>query len=230
MSQATSQFTHLPELIRLILLHDENIDLNMAIEKSNRLTKLQGDKMMGVIRKIILKTIGPELLVETIKRDIGLDDVRSKKLALDLLSKRFLPMEWYIGKVQPLIQQLGGNVAEALAEARQRYPEVYAPKQEPASPTIDATTTEEHPILRNFDDKATTLKGQADILLRLTGLSSQIEAGVAQGRFEQDESERLMQELDAVSYAVNTKDLNPFEVNSIKRKIRKIISRVEGSA
>lgn len=224
-TKTANPFRDLPALMKTIIDKDISAEMNMTIEQANGLTPTQGDRMMGVIRKVILKTIGPEQLVETIKRDVNLDDERAKKLALDLLMKRFLPMEWYIGKVQPLIQQLGGNIAESLAEARQRYPEVYSPKPTAAGPT--AEVSQDHPILKNFDERATTLKGQADILLRLTGLSSQIEAAVAAGRLTQPDGERLMQDLDAVSYAVNTQDLNPFEINSIKRKIRKIIARVE---
>ncbi|MBI2984256.1 MAG: hypothetical protein HYY50_01380 [Candidatus Kerfeldbacteria bacterium] len=228
MPEPTNPFAQLPSLMQQVLNHEENIDVNMAIEQSNGLTAKQGDQMMGVIRKIILKVMKPAELVATIKQDIVLDDDRAKKLALDLLGRRFLPMEWYIGKVQPLIHELGGNVAEYLAEVKKLYPEVYAPAQAPT--TVPSPTDTEHPLLRDFDQRVSSLKGKGEILLRLTGLSSQVEEAVKAEQLEPDAGERMMQELDAMSYAVNTQDLNPFEINSLKRKLRRILSQLSATA
>lgn len=215
--------------MKQVLYHEENNDLNRAIKEQHHLSETQGEVMMEIIRKVILQVITPNALAETIQREVGLNTDQSQALALDLLSKRFLPMEWYLGPIQPLIHELGGNVTEALAEAQQRYPEVYNPQQQEESYDL---TGEEEPsamtaaMLENFEDRIGTMRGKADILLRLTGLSTEVETMMQSGALDQETGNRMMRDLEAVSYAVNTQDLNPFEVNSIKRKIKKVLAQL----
>lgn len=215
-------FSKLPDLMKQILLHDENTEINIAIKEKNRLSNEQRDKMMGVIRKVILQTIRPDDLVITLKQDLNLNEDRAKKLALDLLGERFLPMEFHIGPVRPLIEQLGGNVNEYLVQARQRYPEVYAPKLAPSP----ENPTGENSLLRNFENKIETARGRADLLLRLTGLAGQIDEMMKKEILNQAAGEELLRSLDTLSFAVNTQDLNPLEVQSLKRRLRKVLSRL----
>lgn len=226
--QPTSPFVSLPPLMQQVLDHEENIDVNMAVENDNGLSRQQGDAMMGVIRKIILKIIAPAALVETIKRDVGLADERAKKLALDLLGRRFLAMQWYIGNVEGLIEQLGGRVEPYLTEAKRRYPEVFAPSEKTlaaAEPAAEPSTPDDG-LLRDFDRRITTAGGRAEILFRLTALGARLDALMADGALSQSDGESLMKQLDAVSYAVNTQDLNPFEVQSIKRRLTRLMRQI----
>lgn len=217
-------FGKLPDLMKQVIDHDENSEINVAIEAKNRLSKDQGDRMMEVIRQVILQTIRPDELVATLQRDLAIDETKAKKLALDLLGERFLPMEFHIGPVRPLIEQLGGNVNEYLVQARQRYPEVYAPKTEPT--TAASTDDSEHPLLRNFDAKVESARGRADLLLRLTGLAGRIDNLMKSEKLSQADGEEAMRNLDTLSYAINTKDLNPLEVQSLKRRLRKVLARL----
>lgn len=218
-------FGKLPDLMKSVIDHEENSEINSAIESKNKLTADQGDAMMGVIRSIILQTIRPDELVSVIQRDVKLDEPQAKKLALDLLGERFLPMEFYLGPVRPLIEQLGGNVNEYLVQARQRYPEVYAPKSETPKPS-EGETGAEPQLLQNFNEKVETPRGRADILLRLTGLAGQVDELMKAEKLPQADGEALLRDLDTLSYAVNTKDLNPLEVQSLKRRLRKVLGSI----
>jgi hypothetical protein len=218
-------FGKLPDLMKSVIDREENSEINSAIESKNKLTAAQGDAMMGVIRSIILQTIRPDELVSVIQRDIHLDEPQAKKLALDLLGERFLPMEFYLGPIRPLIEQLGGNVNEYLVQARQRYPEVYAPKTETPKPS-EGETGSEPQLLQNFNEKVETPRGRADILLRLTGLAGQVDELMKAEKLPQADGEALLRDLDTLSYAVNTKDLNPLEVQSLKRRLRKVLGRI----
>lgn len=232
-------FGKLPELLKQVIDHEENSQINADIEKVNGLTSEQGDKMMDVIRKVILKVILPSALVTTIQHDINLDEEKAKKLALDLLGRRFLPMQWYIGNVEGLIKELGGDVEHYAAEARKNYPEVYAPD---ANMSAETTTVEVRPqtqsatavdtdanepvIVRDIGEKLATSKGRAGVLLHLVGLSQQVEAAGKSGKFTAKETEELLRGLDALSYAVNTQDLNPLEIAAIKRRLKNILAKV----
>ena len=227
-----SPFTNLPPLLKTIIDKEETVDVNIEIANSNKLTDEQGDKMMGVIRKILFKTITPRELLETVKHDIGLSDAKAKVLTLDLLGRRFLPMEWYIGDVKSLIKEMDGDVERFLVEAQQRYPEVYAPqeaKTETDSEEVETILDNEPPILRDFEDRLTSFRGRAEILLRLTGLSGDVEEAMKTGALTKEAGEKLLQQLDSLSYAINTKDLNPFEVQSLHRKLSKVLQQIPQS-
>ena len=240
MATQANPFSQLPDLLWNMLVRVETIDINIDIATQNKLTEAQGKGMMGVIRKIILKSITPRELLDTIRRDItGLNDQQAKKLALDLLGRRFLPMQWYIGNVEQLILELGGKVDEYLVVAKKIYPEVYAQNMTPtglvsavpprmktvttAEVVVDAATLEKHPVLHNFDERVGSLKGRAEVLLRLTGLSSEVEEAMKAKKVTEAEGEQLLKTLDGLSYAVNTKDLNALEVEALRRGIKKVL-------
>ena len=228
----TSAFTALPDLMKSIIDREESAEINVDIVEKNRLSDDQGQEMMGVIRKIILRTITPRELLDTIRRDVkGLSDEQARKLALDLLGRRFLPMEWFIGNVENLIKELGGNLEIYQAEARKIYPEVYeiGATEKPAAKSVTTGSLVEHPILKEFDERLGTFKGKAEVLLRLTGLSSEVEQAVKDGKILPAEGDRLLKQLDGISYAVNTQDLNALEVESLKRGIRKVLRALNKS-
>lgn len=229
-------FGNLPDLMKSILTHDVNTDINIEIKNAAGLTNDQRDVMMGIIRKIILKTINPSQLLAAIQNDIKLAPPKAKKLALDLLGRRFLPMQFYVGNVEGLIKELGGDLEKYQAEARKNYPEVYDPNfgkttaEEPASEDLESGIKIEPSILHSIDERLQTNGGRAEVLLRLTGVSEEIEGAMKSGKITQDEGQKILHSLDALSYAVNTQDLNPLEVAAIKRKLKSVLAKLESAA
>lgn len=242
MDEPINPFSQLPALLKKVLEHEENIDINIDICRSMQLNDDQSTALMGVIRKVIFKTIRPEEVVAALKKDLELGEQQAKKLALDLLGRRFLVMQWYIGNVEAEIAKLGGDVVKYDAEARKLYPEVYEPhaqdqehvqevEQHEETPAIETPSTsetgeQEPTILRAIDDRLTTNKGRAEILLRMTALSQQIETAGKSGALNETQTGELLHGLDALSYAVNTQDLNPLEIAAIKRRLKSILSKV----
>jgi homoserine acetyltransferase len=47
------------------------------------------------------------------------------------------------------------------------------------------------------------------------------------GKVPTADGQKIMQQLDAISYAVNTQDLNQFEVQTIKRRLTKVLAQIE---
>lgn len=216
-------YANFPPLLRQVLSSRALVEILMDIGKQYHLTKPEQKVMVLLVDEIVIQQEQPKNLVERIQHDMGLEEDKAQNVAKDLLGRVFLPMEWYLGSIEPLLHELGGNVGEYTAEARQRFPEVYAPVQQPPEQQAEAAL---HPLLENFEDKVSTLRGKADILLRLTGLSTDVEDLMHNNQLSQEEGERMMRDLEAVSYAVNTQDLNPFEVSSIKRKIKKVLDHL----
>jgi hypothetical protein len=158
-----------------------------------------------------------------------MEPATAKKFTIDFLGKICLPMQWYIGNVEGLIKELGGNVANYIDEAQRIFPEVYEIKTAPPQPTIASVQpilANEPPILHNLEEKLTTNKGRAGILLHLTNLSLQIEQRVAAKNLTVEAGQELIHGLDSLSYAVNTKDLNPLEIAAIKRKILSVLIKL----
>lgn len=262
MSATSNILAKLPTLMKQILLHDEVVETNEAIISEHQLNDHQAVAMIGVIRKIILQTITPSGLVDALVKDLGLELEKAKALALDLLGRRFIPMEWYIGGVSEEIRKLGGDPIRFEAEAKKIYPEVYQPTTVDEVPTsltpaewssrlpnpynddgserqlsteqsLLATDQESNPathteptILHQLDERLTTTKGRAEILLRLTAVSQQIESAMHSGGLTETKGQDLLHTLDALSYAVNTKDLNPLEINAIKRRLKSVLGQL----
>lgn len=226
-------FAGLPDLIQKILVHEENTDANIEIQEKHALSGEQGNAMMKIIREVILKTLAPQDLVSALQSQLHLDSNTATSMARDLLALRFLPMEWYIGPVQPILHQLGGDVDAALERAAKIYPEVYAPAQpvEGDQPLLAPSAPEDtYHLLNEFDTWIETPKGKAEILLRLTNLSIRVENASRDGRIPEAEGQKLLGDLDAVSYAINTQDLSSFETHTLRRQVEKFLTAIEGRA
>lgn len=256
----TNILPKLPNLMQQILLHDEVADTNSAIIEQHQLNEDQAVAMIGVIRKVILQTIQPAELVSALVHDLGISAEQARPLALDLLGRRFMPMEWYLGGVSEEIRRLGGDPIAFEAEAKRIYPEVYSPQhldqvalqrtaaqlaEDLPSPYNDdgserdlrtdealtetaseQTSVAEPTILHHIDERLTSTKGRAEILLRMTALSQQVEQAAKTGALNDKESQDLLHTLDSLSYAVNTQDLNPLEINAIKRRLKSVVSKI----
>lgn len=236
MSSTVNILAQVPDLMKAILDHDENADINMAIEDKHKLSPKQCDAMMAVMREVILQTVEPSRLVAVLQKELELDEPKAKALALDLLGWRFLPMEWYLGPIEPLIRELGGDPKGYIYLIAPIYPEVYgdmlaemqeAEQSESQSSEQTASAEKQEPtILHSIDDRLTTNKGRAEVLLRLTALSQQIEEAGKAKTLNENEAQELMHSLDTLSYAVNTQDLNPLEIAAIKRRLKNILAKL----
>ncbi len=214
----------LPPLMKTILANPALVDNSIALGEQYHLEPWQETQLMAIERGVIIQRI-PVVNIPNEIRKLGLGPDETTKLTLDFLGRIILPMEWHVGGVQMLIKQLGGRVEEYLYNGRQQFPEVYAPKTE--TPVVaGADSKKNHPLLQNFEDKVDTSRGRADLLLRLTGLAGQVDELMKTEKLSQADGEEVLRNLDTLSYAVNTQDLNPLEVQSLKRRLRKVLGRL----
>ncbi len=220
------KLSQLPDLLKSVLGHEETADLNVEMIDRHHLSGDQVSALLNLLQLVIMQILSPADLLMRVQQDLHLDPTRAKALTLDVLGLRLLPMEWYIGPVQPTITQLGGNPEMYLKRLRTIYPEVYSPKA-PAELSETPTSSSHPTLLNNFEDRLTSFKGRAEVLLRLTGLSSELEEMMKDNQLASNDGQQLMQQLDAITYAVNTQDLNAFEVQSIKRRLTKILERID---
>lgn len=216
----------LPPLMRAVINNPALIENMIAIAEQYELTPKQQDDLMAIERAVIIQQL-PVGKVPSEIQQLGVASKNVNGLIQDFLGRIVMPMSWHVGSVDAVIQQLGGRTEEYLYHARRQFPEVYTPQLAPS--TENETTETEHPLLRNFDDKVETPRGRADILLRLTGLASQIDEMMNSEAINQAEGEELLRSLDTLSYAINTKDLNPLEIQSLKRRLRKVLGRLSES-
>ena len=70
------------------------------------------------------------------------------------------------------------------------------------------------------------VRGRAEILLRLTGLSSVVEAAMGGNRVSKDEGEQLMASLDDAATIINTRDLSPLEVEALRRRLQRLVKQI----
>lgn len=226
-------YEKLPDLMHRVLNHREIPARNIELGAKYKLTPAQQRLLVLNESAMIIQDYPPRQLTDHLRIELKLDDAKARALAADVLGYIFLPMEWFLGKIQPLIKDLGGDVDHYLAAAKKTWPEVYAgpgaPPVPPAKPTLTISPEEmeaimaKHPIMEDFDSRVGSFKGRAEVLLRLTGLSVEVEEAVKSNKITQEQGEQLLRQLDALSYAVNTKDLNALEVEALRRGIKKVL-------
>ncbi len=222
----------LPPLMRQILNNEALVSQAITLGEKYHLSPQQETALMEIEREVIAQNLKVIDIEMRIRNSLQIDATLSQQIARDFLGMIILPMEWYLGPVQPLIQKLGGQTEIYFDQAKKNFPEIY--RQSPTSQPIQteqgilskATSTISPAILENFDDRLTSFKGRAEVLLRLTGLSSHLEEMMKNKQVSTEEGQQLMQQLDSISYAVNTQDLNQFEVQSIKRHLTKVLDRI----
>lgn len=219
----------LPPLMKALIQHPGFIDQAIAIEDAYHLNDKQARTMLGYRSALIAHEIAPPAIPNMIAQQMGMDPATAKKFTADFLGMICLPMQWYVGNVENLINELGGDANRYVAEAQRIFPEVYDIKTAPPQPTVAAVKpipANEPPILNNLEEKLNSNKGRAGILLHLTNLSLQIEQRVADKSLKVEVGQELIHGLDSLSYAVNTKDLNPLEIAAIKRKILSVLTKL----
>lgn len=231
--------SQVPSLLKALIDKDITTDAAISLADAYRLDGARNKAMIFLEGEVIVKHISPSEVLPFVRQHIIADDTQAKKFSFDFLGKICLPMQWYIGNVEGLITELGGDVEKYTAEAQKNYPEVYAPDaQKSASVSVAETpaiasgtsatlATEEEPaIVRDIGEKLSSSKGRAGVLLHLVALSQKIEQAGTNGKLNAKETGELLHSLDALSYAVNTQDLNPLEIAAIKRRLKNILAKV----
>lgn len=219
----------LPPLMQTLTKHHGLIDQAIALEDAHHLNGKQAKAMMNLEVSMIAQEFPPADILKYVTQEMNMEPAPAKKFTVDFIGKICLPMQWYIGNVEGLIKELGGDVANYVAEAQRIFPEVYNIKNGPPQPiaaAIKPIPANEPPILHNLEEKLSSNKGRAGILLHLTNLSLQIEQRVATKSLTVEAGQELIHGLDSLSYAVNTKDLNPLEIAAIKRKILSVLTKL----
>ena len=111
------QFQDLSEYVQDILLSDESLNANKKIIKEFNLSDEQIDVLFDILRKIVFKEIEIGRLLEELKV-LGLTEEQTKKMAVEILKKRVLPLSDYL-KINTLkyIKEWGGDIpADELSE------------------------------------------------------------------------------------------------------------------
>jgi len=175
-------------------------------------------KMMQVIRKILLQTLHPRDLIPELRSQLALEAPDAVALGLDLLGERFLPLEWYLGEVQPLIKELGGDLPSYVRLAHDRFPEVYEQPQPPAP----VSQEQQQDIFDRFSSLLVSPEGRAELLFRLTAWSSVVDAKMAEGGLAREAGEKLLAELESAATSIETRDLSPLEVQSMRRRLQRL--------
>ncbi len=221
---------NLPDLMKTVLNNPAMVENSIKLEEKYYLSPSRHKAMIFLEGDVAVKNVIPNGVLHIVQKDIVANDQQAKQFTVDFLGLICLPMQWYIGNVEGLIKELGGNLEPYLAEAKKNYPEVYTPvSAQPApakEPAAAKDTGEEPSILRQIEERLTSAKGRAEVLLRLTALSQQIEEAVKTQRLDAAAGQELLHSLDALSYAVNTKDLNPLEVAAIKRRLKNVVMKL----
>lgn len=219
----------LPPLMLRLTKHDGLVDQTLTIIDTYKLQRPQMNAFMELQRMLIAQLITPSQVEAYVRQQMKFDEPTTKKFTLDVLGRICLPMQWYIGNVDTLIQALGGNVAQCQAEAEKKFPDIYGLPGSTVTgdiPPAVVSQAVDDDVITHLDEALTNNKGRAGILLRLSSLSQEIEGHVAAHDIPEATGQELLHSLDGLSYAVNTKDLSPLEVAAIKRKLKSVIAKI----
>ncbi|OQX71758.1 hypothetical protein B6D52_00260 [Candidatus Parcubacteria bacterium 4484_255] len=112
-----TEFRDLPEYIQDILLSDETRIANEKIIKKFHLSAQQVNLLFDILQGIVFKQIDLNKLLEELE-PLGLNKEQTKKIAVEILKRRVLPLSDYL-KVNTLsyIKEWGGEIpADELSE------------------------------------------------------------------------------------------------------------------
>lgn len=109
--QSSSNKRNLPETIELILRADFGAETNLQIARDFELTIGQLAEMTILVGKIFKKESSVVNLEKEVQGLLQLDEVKAKKVALEICGKRLLvcDKDWFGGEVEKKITALGGS-------------------------------------------------------------------------------------------------------------------------
>ncbi len=213
----------LPPLMKTIINNDALGDALGELEDKYLLSGEQAKALLLIESSIIGQEYAPDQVYVHIKELLKLSDPIAQQLTVDFLGKIVMPMQWFVGNVEQIIRGFGGDPSSFAHDMQRRFPELSA-SPSGTDGSVQQTTAEK--ILDHFAEHLETFPGRAEILLRLTGLSATVEALVGRQHMSHEEGERALAELESISAAINTRDLNAFEVQSVQRRVKRIVDAV----
>jgi|GEM_PF-2152857 len=220
----------LPPLMLKICGSNEIIDAAISLESRHHLTPEQSRAMTEMQISLIGQEYGPADVASHVTSDLKLSGQAAKDFTIDFLGSLVLPIQWFVGNVEQIIHQLGGDPAPYIDRAKKEFPEAFGlpPKPQPIDEgdEIGQVAEDSDSLLNDFEDRLTSFAGKAEVLLRLTGLSAKLEAARDTGKVKALDCEQHLMTLDSISSAINTHDLNPFEIAALKRKLKRVVESV----
>ncbi len=101
---------------------EESTDINGEIAKKYNLNLDDTADMVWIISRVIIGDIKIEEFLDNLgKRLPNLDKENLKKLAIDIIFKRFYPIRDFLEGVEALIKNLGGEVPEGVEPYKEKY-------------------------------------------------------------------------------------------------------------
>lgn len=108
----SEKFKKLPQHIQEIMSSPETAEINGIIGKKYKLSDEQIGSMVNIVVHIIFKDVPLEGLVVNLRQKLNLDPQVAKKMALDILEKRFLPIKNRLPNIEQFMQNLGAKFVD----------------------------------------------------------------------------------------------------------------------
>jgi len=163
------QFNDLPNWVKDQVMSEKIIKANGKLIKKFNLSNEQKNELFRILRKIILKEISPNKILEHLK-SLKLDNEVTRKLALMVVKERLLPLQEYFKEdIRKIYSQVGGKLNK---EKKQEY----KPKQE-----IKLDQKVDYIIKKgNFEFESEKLRQRFEdiITLYLKGAQSRVETKI----------------------------------------------------
>jgi len=106
-----AKFSRLPEAVQDHLYGEVIGELNGIIIDGNDLTDAQKPTLFALIKELLVGAVPLGSVESEVQGRFGLDAAKSRKLALDVLGYRLLPLDGFLGDVSAAIRVLGGDPA-----------------------------------------------------------------------------------------------------------------------
>ncbi len=101
---------------------EESTDINGEIAKKYGLDLDSTADMVWVISRVIIGDIKPEEFLNNLEERLpNLDKESIRKLAIDIVIKRFYPIRDFLEGMEALIKNLGGGVSEGIKLYKEKY-------------------------------------------------------------------------------------------------------------
>ncbi len=104
----------LPENVANALYSEFGYSLNNQINNEHELTVIQSFSLVKLQNDLFFKKVEVSDIVQEIIECLGINKIKAKKIALDVLGKKMLLLDtkWFEGEVSKKITELGGNVKD----------------------------------------------------------------------------------------------------------------------